>query len=50
MDNNELSNLFSNLDPAQVKDFVEKTTQATFETGRKLGGELSDFIDDLFDL
>jgi len=49
MTGEELSTLANGLDKKELIELVQKVSKESFDTGRKLGGVISDWIDKLFD-
>ena len=49
MTGEELSTIANGLDKKELIEWVEKVSKESFDTGRKLGGAISDLIDALFD-
>ena len=49
MTGEELSTFANELDKKELIEMVQQVSKDSFETGRKLGGAISDWIDDLFD-
>ena len=45
----ELSTIANGLDKTELIEIAQKVSKESFETGRKLGGVISDWIDELFD-
>ena len=45
----ELSTIANGLDKTELIEMVQKVSKESLETGRKLGGVISDWIDELFD-
>lgn len=49
MTGEELSTIANGLDKKELIELVQKVSKDSLEAGRKLGGAISDWIDDLFD-
>ena len=49
MTGEELSTIANGLDKKELIELVQKVSKESLETGRKLGGVISDWIDELFD-
>lgn len=44
-----LAQIIGNLPNEQVKELAEQAVKESFEVGTKLGGAISDLIDEIFD-
>ena len=49
MTGEELTTIANGLDKKELIELVQKVSKESFDTGRKLGGAISDLIDKLFD-
>lgn len=49
MTGEELSTIANGLDKKELIEMIQKVSKESYDTGRKLGGVISDWIDDLFD-
>lgn len=49
MTGEELSTIANGLDKRELIEIVQKVSKESLDAGRKLGGAISDWIDDLFD-
>ena len=49
MTGEELSTIANGLDKKELIEWVEKVSKESCDTGRKLGGAISNWIDELFD-
>ena len=49
MTGEELSTLANGLDKKELIELVQKVSKDSLEAGRKLGGAISDWIDEVFD-
>ena len=50
MEKERLTPLFADLDKKEAYELVKQVSRESFETGRKLGGFVSDFIDEVFNM
>ena len=49
MTGEELSTIANGLDKKELIELVQKVSKDSLEAGRKLGGAISDWIDEVFD-
>ena len=50
MEKDKLIPLSADLDKKEVQELVKQVSRESFVTGRKLGGFVSDFIDEVFNM